>query len=140
MAEQLLDRPQVGAPLEQVGGERVAQRVGRDSGRERGSTRPHPEPAADVRGREAPSAPRDEQGLLRAIAGLPRGERQPPAGQIALERALARLAERDDPRAPSLALDAHLLGVGVEAHEIEVDDLLGAQPRAVGELEQRPVA
>src|SRR5215211_1933778 len=62
--EELLDRPQVGASLEQVGGERVAQGVWRDAALERRATGRDSQPAAHVGGRQPPAALREEQGGL----------------------------------------------------------------------------
>ena len=50
------------------------------------------------------------------------------------------LARRHDARLRPLAGHAQLLGVGVEVGHVEVHELLGAQPAAVGELEHRAVA
>src|SRR5918994_3245381 len=59
VAQELLDRAQVGSSFEQVGGERVAQRVGRDARAPdlELQTAPH------VGGREAAAALREEQRL-----------------------------------------------------------------------------
>src|SRR5215216_3068178 len=62
MPEELLDRAQVGAPLEQVGGERVAQGVRRDPAPERGATRRDAQPAPHVGGGQPAAALREEQG------------------------------------------------------------------------------
>src|SRR6188474_3926580 len=67
--EQLLDRPQVGATLEQVCGEAVAQRMGRDTGGQRCLAHPESEPPGDVGIGEAATALREEERLLARIAG-----------------------------------------------------------------------
>ena len=59
MAEQLLDGAQVGAAVEEVGGEGVAQRV-----RVGGRVGPPVEQPADVAGREAPAAAVEEHRLV----------------------------------------------------------------------------
>ena len=75
MTEQLLDRAQVGAAFEQVGGEAVAERVGRDAAGQRRLANPEAEPPGDVRIGEATAALGEEQGPLAASvtrAGRPR--------------------------------------------------------------------
>ena len=46
----------------------------------------------------------------------------------------------DEARLAALALDAHALGVELDRADVELDELLRAQPGGVGELEQRAVA
>src|SRR5690348_13334803 len=60
MSQQLLDRTQVGAPLEQVGRKRVAERVRVGTG-ECGLTGPGTQTAPDVGRREATAGLRQEQ-------------------------------------------------------------------------------
>ena len=60
--------------------------------------------------------------------------------QVALERALGRLADRHDPGLGALAEHPQLLGVEVDVADVEVHDLLAAQAAGVGELEHRAVA
>jgi hypothetical protein len=60
--EQFLDRAQVRAPLEQVGGEGMAEGVRRDASREGRLADPALEPAADVGGVQPPAALRDQKG------------------------------------------------------------------------------
>ena len=107
MAEELLDRAQVGPPLEQVGRERVPQPV-----------RVADEPADGARV-EPPSAGREEEGVLRA----PR-ERGPGVAQVdgAVVRRL--LAERDDPVLPALPPDVDRLAIEVDVGEVEFRELL----------------
>src|SRR5918996_4165063 len=114
-----------------MSGKRVPQRVRRDAC----SARLELQPPAYVGRREAAAALREEERLA-----LPAVQRRPGACQIAVERAPGVLADRDDPRAAPLPLYAHLLGVGVRAGGVEVDELLGAQARRVGELEHGAVA
>ena len=64
MAEQLLDRAQIRAALEQVGREGMAQGVRGDPARHRGLPDPLEQAAPDVGGREPSSAARDEQRAL----------------------------------------------------------------------------
>src|SRR5512146_2277621 len=56
MAEQLLDRAQVGPTFQQVGGEAVPQRVRRDARGERGLAHPEGQAAGDVGVGEATAA------------------------------------------------------------------------------------
>src|SRR6476469_5251212 len=74
VSQQLLDRPQVSPALQQMRGERMAQRMGRDPARDGGLADPALQPAAHVRRMEALAALRDKQGLLLAGAheSLPR--------------------------------------------------------------------
>ena len=60
--------------------------------------------------------------------------------QVALQRPLGGLADRQQPLLGALAEHAQLLGFEVEGVAVEVDDLLAAQPAGVGQLEHRPVA
>ncbi len=63
VSEKLLNRPQIGSGREKVGGEGVAQRVGRDLGWKAGSAKA-PFQEARHRARGQPPSPRvDEQGL-----------------------------------------------------------------------------
>ena len=63
-----------------------------------------------------------------------------PAVQVGLERPPGRLARGHHPGAPALALHPQLLAVGVQARQVEVHQLLGAQARRVGQLEDGAVA
>src|SRR3954462_10889518 len=56
MSQQFLDGTQVGAALQQVRGEGMAQGVGGDAALERGAAHLQAKPAPDVRGGEPPSA------------------------------------------------------------------------------------
>src|SRR4051812_1724928 len=82
VAQELLDRAEVGAALEQVRRERVAQGVGRDSAVHLGATRPGPQPAAHIRRRQAPTGPRKKERRL-AVAVL---ERRAGAFEVARDR------------------------------------------------------
>src|SRR3954451_11977050 len=72
VAEQLLDGPEVGAAVEQVGREGVAQGVRGDAAVDRGVARPHPQAAPDVGGREPAAGLREEE---RVLPGLGRQRR-----------------------------------------------------------------
>ena len=65
---------------------------------------------------------------------------RPAALQVAAQRPLGGLADRQQPLLGALAEHPQLLGLEVERAEVEVDDLLAAQPAGVGQLEHRPVA
>src|SRR5688500_104235 len=93
MAEHLLDAAEVGAALEQVGGERVAQQMRVDAlGLQAGFLG---QPAEDEEGtgpRERPAARIQEE--LRAVAPV---EVRPADGDVAAEGVDGRTAERHDP-------------------------------------------
>ena len=65
VAEQLLDRPQVGAAVQEVRRERVAQRVRRDPALDRGLSRPCLQTAPDVRRGQPAAGLGEEQRLAR---------------------------------------------------------------------------
>src|SRR5438094_6872600 len=94
--EQLLDRAQVGAALEQVRGERVSEAM-----------RMRYEPS-QRRGVEAAAACREEEGGL----GAP-GELGARVADVAGERVRSFFAERDDALLAALAADVHALAVEV---------------------------
>ena len=103
----------------------------------RGVPRPGPQAAPHVGRREPPAGLGEEQRRLvrgRVASAAAR------ALQVAADARAARLAGGHEARLAALALDAHLLGVEVDRADVEVDELLGAQPARVGELEQRAVA
>src|ERR1700722_14167751 len=59
--EHLLDRPQIGAAVEQMGGEAVAQRMGRPLPGRAPTPGPQPQSPAYVAGTEAPTVAAHEQ-------------------------------------------------------------------------------
>src|SRR5262249_10118873 len=122
VAEQLLDRAQVGATLEQVRRKRVPQPVGMR------------EDAAERRRVEALAAGRDEDGVLSAADEL-----RPRLVQIARQQMPGLLAERDDALLPALAAHVKLLAVEVDVREVEPDGFRRAQAGGVDELDERPV-
>ena len=67
-------------------------------------------------------------------------ERGPRRCQVALDGSQRVLADGHDPRLVPLSVNAHDLLVEPDRIEVERDQLLGAQARGVGELEQRAVA
>ena len=123
MAEELLDRPQVGAALQQMGGEGVAEPVW--VGEE-----------APQRGRvqRAPAGGEEER-VLRAARQL-----GPAALELDAQTIGRLLAERDDALLAALAAYVHELLLEVDVGEPEIDGLLGAEPGRVDKLEERTVA
>src|SRR4051812_551320 len=93
VAEQLLDRAQVGTALQEMRGEAVTQRVRRDSGRQRSFANPEPEPPGDVGVGEAPAALGEEEGLLARV----RGQGVAATLAVAAQSLLRRLAHRQEP-------------------------------------------
>src|SRR6185503_2225395 len=141
--EQLLDHPEVGTPLEQVGGEGMpeAVRVGRQ--------------AAEGAGVEAAAAGGEEDRVLRACGAAPLWPRSADFAGAAcsLERELRAslaevvrepvrrlLAERHRPFFPTLAANVDELLVEVDVLEIEPDRLGAAQAGGVDELDEGTVA
>ena len=122
--EQLLDRAQVGAALEQVGRERVPQAM-----RVRAE-------AAQRRGVEPPAAGREEE----RVAGAA-GELRPRPAQVARDPERRLLAERYDAVLRALAgADVDELLLEVDVAEVEPDRLGGAQAGRVDEFDERAVA
>ncbi len=124
MPEQLLDRAQVGATLEQVCGEGMTQPVGVGD-----------EPAKR-RGVESPAARRDEEGVLRTVDEL-----RPALVEIARNEMRRLFAERNHAVLPALAVpNVHQLLLEVDVAEIEGDCFCAAEPGRVDELDQRAIA
>ena len=121
--EQLLDHAQVGAALEQVGGEGVTEPVGVGD-----------EPAERARV-ETAAARGEEERVLRAA-----GELRARVAQVAREPERGLLAERDGALLPALAAHVHELLLEVDVGEVEVDRLAAAQAGRVDELDERAVA
>ena len=136
VAEHLLDAAQVGAALEQVGGERVAQEV-----------RMH---AAGLEARAVGELAQDEKGAgagQRAAAGVEEEigpvapvEMRATERHVAAERLGRRPAERDEPLLVALPDDAHDPGLEVDRRLAQADGLGDPQPRAVEELDEGAVA
>ena len=142
MSEQLLDDPQVGAALEQVRRERVAQRVRADAVRETGRrgppTSPPPRPAAARAGgrgrRGTPGPPRVGATWCRAR------RRSRGAGHPARQPVERDVADRHEPLLVALADDADEPAVDREVLGVEAERLADPQPGGVEQLEQGPVA
>src|SRR3984893_4111399 len=120
MAQQLLDRPEVGAALEQVRCERVAEAMWvRDESAQRARVEPL-------------SGGREEQGVIRAAR-----ESGPGVVEVARYPVRRLLAERDDAILAALtAADVHELLLEVDDSEIEPDRLGAAKTGRVHELDE----
>src|SRR5215472_2488419 len=123
VAEQLLDRAEVRAAVEQVRRERVTQPmwVGDD-----------PAQCARV---EALAPRGEEEGVVRTAR-----ESRPRLAQVAAEPERRLLAERHDPLLPALAAaDEHELLLEVDVPEVETDGLGAAEACRVDKLDEGPV-
>ena len=124
MAEQFLDRAQVGAALQQVRGEGMSQTVRMG------------DEAAQRRGVEPVPARREEERVLRATREL-----RARVAQVARNEARRFLSERHNSILAALAApDVHELLFEVDVAEIEPDRLRTAQPGRVDELDERLIA
>ena len=119
MAEQLLDRAQVGAAFEQVRREGVAQPV-----------RMWEQPAQRARV-ESPPPGGEEERVVRAARQL-----RTRLAQIAGDDVRSLFAERHDPLLAALAAHAHVLLLEVDVAEVEADRLRAAQAGRVDELDE----
>jgi hypothetical protein len=120
--EELLDRAQIRATLEQMRRERMPQavRMGKD--------------AAKRRGVQAPTACREEHGVLRTACELGAS-----LVQIPREDMRRLFAQRDDPLFPTFATDMELLAVEVDVCELEPDGLRASKPGGIDQLDERPI-
>ena len=123
VAEQLLDRAQVGAALEQVGRVRVTQPV-------RVAHQP-----AEGRRVERAAADREKQ---RVVCASREGRAR--VAEVGRDRMRRPLAERHDALLAALAEHVHRLLLEVDVCEVKPDDLGAAQAAGVGQLEDRGVA
>src|SRR5436190_20540623 len=127
VAKELLDGPQVGSSFEQMGGERVAQRMGIQAVERRHVGRPPPrpgsQPASDVGCAQA--TPRLGQKQRAATVDVENG---PGPGQVALDRSERVLAGGDDSGLAALALNPNRLAVEVDRLKLERDQLLRPEP------------
>jgi len=124
VAEQLLDRAEVGAAFEQMGRERVTQPVRvRDKAAQRGRV----EPAA---------ARREEERVLGAAREL-----RARLAEVARDEGSRLLAERDDTILGAFAVPhVHALLLEVDVAEIEPDRFRRTQAGRVHELDECAVA
>src|SRR5439155_20238066 len=116
------DRPEVGAALEQMGRERVAETVW---------VRAEPAERARV---EPPSA-RGEEERVRGAGGELRSR----VAEITREPGGRLLAERDHALLSAFPADSHELLLEVDVGEVEVDRLPAPEPGGVHELHERRV-
>ena len=148
MAEQLLNAAQVGAAVEQVRCEAVTQRVRRDRAAARSPDRPLRGQAGPVRSRRRtslvpsrrPVFERNSASVDAAALAARRAEVVARAIEVRAQRQKRRLADRHEARLATLALDPQLLAVLVDVGRAQRDELLGAQPAGVCQLEHRAVA
>ena len=142
VAEQFLDDADVGAAVEQVGGEGVPQRVRRDLRR----STPAPRSAADRRIDQALCRDSGPPRTLRNSApprtpARPVGrQRRPGPHQVVLDGPQRVAADRDDPLLAALAGQPHRRLPAVEVVDGQPDRLGDARAGAVEQLQQRPVA
>src|SRR3954453_18494051 len=109
-----------------MSGKRVAQRMWRDTTLNGRATYPSVETTPHIGGRQPPAGLRNEQRGLRILL-----ERRSPALEIASDRAPRRFTCGDHARLRALAEHAQVLGVRICVGDVDVHDLLGAQPRGV---------
>ena len=136
VAEHLLQRAQVAAAGEQVGGERVAQRVRAHPVREAGRGRVALDDLVEALARQAGAAVVDEQARLEPVADEPPA----PAREVGVDGARGGGADRHDPLLGALAAGLQDPGLEVDVGGLEVDRLRRPQPARVHQLEQRAVA
>ncbi len=137
MTEQFLHDAHVGTAVEQVGRERVPQRVRRDRRRDPGplgrilqhlpGTLPGQAPAAGIEEdpRRAPAAP---------------GQVRPAPHQVGVERADRGTTDGHQPLLAALAAQQHRARLGVDVIDVESHGLRDSRPGRVQQLQQRPVA
>ena len=136
MAEHLLHGAQVGASLEQVRGERVAQEVGMDAlGLEPCLVGEAAQDEEDAGAGERPAVRVEEQ--LLPVAPVEVG---PAAREVAAEGVRCLAPDRDDPFLAALAEAADEPVLEIHGLPVERDRLAHAQPGAVEELAEGAVA
>ena len=137
VAEHLLQRAQVAAAGQQVGGERVAQRVGAHAVLQPGAAGVALDDLVEPLAGERPPAEVDEHVRLVAQPDQPRPAR---ARGRRCSVAIALHADRHQALLGALAAGAQHPGLEVELGQLQGDRLRGAQPAGVHRLEQRAVA
>src|SRR6266850_2766571 len=138
VAEQLLDRAEVGAAVQEVRGEGMPEAVRRNPvlhgalGETRGEDPPH----ASIGEARAFLADEDR------VDPFPGGDCLRPAarGEVVLERCFRLLSEEDVPLLAPLAEDEDRPLREIEILEIERDQLADAHPRRVEKLEEGAIA
>ena len=143
MAEQLLDDPQVGPTLEEVGRERVAERVRRHPRRRPAAGGRAADDRPGLLARRAVARGRSGTAGRRASGATCPGERQPGRThdlEVARQPVEGDLADRHEPLAVALADDPDEPAVEREVLAVQPERLADPQPGGVEQLEQRPVA
>src|SRR6185503_13021047 len=130
VAQQLLDETEIRTRPQHVGGEAVAEGVGRDPLGDAGAPR--------AGAHDAQRAPRGEPAAPRVEEERP----APPAapGQVGREGLERRLPDRNDALLAALAENAHGAPALVEIVDVEAAALGHPQPARVEQLEQRAIA
>ncbi len=136
MAEQLLDRAQVGAALQQVGGEGVAQGVRMDAGGERRPVDVAVDQAA-YRAHSEPPTAIVQKDRLAPVRGCPADAL--PDLQPSPQRRGRRLPERHHPFPAALAHHAQGPAFEVEILPVQVGQLTHPKTRGVEQLQKRQV-
>gem|GEM_PF-205513 len=143
VSEEFLDRAQVGAPVEEVGGVGVAQGVGTGAERQ-DAARSALDETLDGAHPDARSAAADEQRMLSTVAGGLAGAREDGGThrKVRLDRGDGLAPQRHEAVLVALAVDAerHRTVGTFERLVVEVDELGDAQPGAVQHLEDCVVA
>ncbi len=134
--EHLLDAPQVGTALEQVGGERVAQEVGVDATRLQAG--PLGEAAEDEE--RACARQRAATRVQEEVGSMAPVEVRSAEREVAARGLRRRPPERDEPLLAALADHADDAGVEVDRGAGEPEGLRDAEPGAVEQLDERLVA
>ena len=133
MAQHLLHLADAGAPLEQVGGERVAEGVGADVLRDAGAARRLPDDGEEHHARQ-PRAPVVEED------GVVAGAYFAPLFEVALDFVARHAADGDQPLLVALADDADVALAEKEVAHPQRGELRGAQSARVEHLEHGAVA
>jgi hypothetical protein len=144
VSEQLLDDPEVGATLEKVRRERVAERVRRDAD---GQARPLAEeieavPKPTDPERLSPMVQEDLDRIdnIRAVPGAATEQGGASILEVSGERGSGGPAEEADPLLSPLAEDAQLAAAEVEGAEVGSGELADPETGRVCGLDDRPVA
>lgn len=136
MTEQILDRAQVGAAVEEVGRVGVAQGVRRHRTTVDPSLfDPACKPPAHVGGREAAARTRQQERAGRRVGDDPWTASLQPRDRGKQRR----FPDRNGAHLVAFAAHAERLAVDVEVADVEANELLGAQATAVGKLKERAI-
>ena len=138
--EQLLHDAHVGAAVEQVGRERVPQRVRRHLRASSPARSAAARRTVHALCRDSAAAAGVEEQRPRRTPRRPGGQRRPGPDEVVLDGPQRVAADRDDPLLAALAGQPHRRPAAVEVVDGEPDRLGDARAGAVQQLEQRPVA